>query len=139
MNKKNNLKKLLKANKLGKWKSEGDRAEDILNLIRARDRRARDVYKDPIWEKPIGIWRHGQPKPVTNRPMTADTWQRFKRDFIAKYNGEQVKETGFTDSEFLDFFLRGERELHKKPGRMETLLAELHAHDDAAKGDKDEE
>jgi hypothetical protein len=139
MNKKNNLKKLLKANKLGKWKSEGDRAEDILNLIRARDRRARDVYKDPIWEKPIGIWRHGQPKPVTNRPMTADTWQRFKRDFITKYNGEEVKETGFTDSEFLDFFLRGERELHKKPGRMETLLAELHAHDDAGKGDKDEE
>jgi hypothetical protein len=139
MNKKNNLKKLLKANKLGKWKSEGDRAEDILNLIRARDRKARDVYKDPIWEKPIGIWRHGQPKPVTNRPMTADTWQRFKRDFITKYNGEEVKETGFTDSEFLDFFLRGERELHKKPGRMETLLAELHAHDDAGKGDKDEE
>jgi hypothetical protein len=93
----------------------------------------------PIWEEQNGLWRHGKKEPITNRPMTADTWQRFKRDFITKYNGEEVKETGFTDSEFLDFFLRGERELHKKPGRMETLLAELHAHDDAAKGDKDEE
>lgn len=139
MNKKNNLKKLLKANKLGKWKSEGDRAEDILNLIRARDRKARDVYKDPIWEKPIGIWRHGQPKPVTNRPMTADTWQRFKRDFIAKYNGEEVKETGFTDSEFLEWFKTGKRELIKKPSKLQALLAELTAHDDATQGSNNDE
>ena len=95
--------------------------------------------KDPIWEKPIGIWRHGQPKPVTNRPMTADTWQRFKRDFIAKYDGEEVKETGFTDSEFLEWFKTGKRELHKEPSKLEALLAELHSHKDAAEGDDDEE
>ena len=67
--------------------------------------------------------------------MTADTWQRFKRDFIAKYNGEEVKETGFTDSEFLDFFLHGKRELHKEPSKLEALLADLHAHEEASEGD----
>ena len=71
--------------------------------------------------------------------MTADTWQRFKRDFIAKYDGELVKETGFTDSEFLEWFKTGQRELHKEPSKLESLLAELHAHEDATKGDDDEE
>ena len=71
--------------------------------------------------------------------MTPDTWQRFKRDFIAKYDGEEVKETGFTDSEFLEWFKTGKRELHKEPSKLTALLAELHAHEEAAGGDNDEE
>jgi hypothetical protein len=71
--------------------------------------------------------------------MTADTWQKFKRDFIAQYDGEEVKETGFTDSEFLEWFRTGKRELHRPMGKLEALLAELHAHDDATKGDDNEE
>ena len=139
MKKKNNLKKLL--NELtGGRRSQAQRAEDILNLIRARGGgRKQDPYTVPIWKEQTGLWRHGKKEPITNRPMTADSWQRFKRDFISKYNGEDVKETGFTDSEFLEWFKNGKRELHREPSKMEALLAELHAHEDAAKGDDDEE
>ena len=139
MNKKNNLKKLLKELN-SRRRGQAQRAEDILRLIRSRQGpRKQDPYTVPIWEEQIGLWRHGKKEPITNRPMTADTWQRFKRDFIAKYNGEEVKETGFTDSEFLEWFKNGTRELHKKPHKLASLLAELHAHEDAAKGDDDAE
>jgi hypothetical protein len=138
MNKKNPIKKLLKDIKR-KRNSSAERAEDILKLIRSREKGKRDIYTVPIWEEKVGLWRHGRTQPITNRPMTADTWQRFKRDFIAKYDGELVKETGFTDSEFLEWFKTGKRELHKEPSKLEELLAELHAHEDATKGDDDEE
>jgi len=116
------------------------RAEDILKLIRSRERYQRqDRYTKPIWQTGEGIWRHSRTKPIETRPMTADTWQRFKRDFIAKYDGEEVKETGFTDSEFLEWFRTGKRELHRPMSKLEALLSELHAHDDATKGDDDEE
>jgi hypothetical protein len=138
MNKKNPIKKLLKDIKR-KRNSSAERAEDILRLIRSREKGKRDIYTVPIWEEKVGLWRHGRTQPITNRPMTADTWQRFKRDFIAKYDGELVKETGFTDSEFLEWFKTGKRELHKEPSKLEELLAELHAHEDATKGDDDEE
>jgi hypothetical protein len=135
MNKKNPIKKLLKDIKR-KRNSSAERAEDILRLM---EKGKRDIYTVPIWEEKVGLWRHGRTQPITNRPMTADTWQRFKRDFIAKYDGELVKETGFTDSEFLEWFKTGKRELHKEPSKLEELLAELHAHEDATKGDDDEE
>jgi hypothetical protein len=122
-----------------KRNSSAERAEDILRLIRSREKGKRDIYTVPIWEEKVGLWRHGRTQPITNRPMTADTWQRFKRDFIAKYDGELVKETGFTDSEFLEWFKTGKRELHKEPSKLEALLAELHSHEDATKGDDDEE
>jgi hypothetical protein len=138
MNKKNPIKKLLKDIKR-KRNSSAERAEDILRLIRSREKGKRDIYTVPIWEEKVGLWRHGRTQPITNRPMTADTWQRFKRDFIAKYDGELVKETGFTDSEFLEWFKTGKRELHKEPSKLEALLAELHSHEDATKGDDDEE
>jgi hypothetical protein len=138
MNKKNPIKKLLKDIKR-KRNSSAERAEDILKLIRSREKGKRDIYTVPIWEEKVGLWRHGRTQPITNRPMTADTWQRFKRDFIAKYDGELVKETGFTDSEFLEWFKTGKRELHKEPSKLEALLAELHSHEDATKGDDDEE
>ena len=116
------------------------RAEDILKLIRSRERYQRqDRYTKPIWLTGEGIWRHSRRKPIETRPMTADTWQKFKRDFIAKYDGEEVKETGFTDSEFLVWFRTGKRELHTEPNKLEALLAELHAHEDATKGDDDEQ
>ena len=138
MNNKNPIKKLLKDIKK-KRNTESQRAEDILRLIRSREKGKKDTYTVPIWEEKVGLWRHGKTQPITNRPMTADTWQRFKRDFIAKYDGEEVKETGFTDSEFLEWFKTGKRELHKEPSKLEALLAELHSHEDAAEGDNDEE
>ena len=137
MNKKNNLKKLLKELNSRRI-DQAQRAEDILRLIRSRGGyRTQDPYTVPIWKEKIGLWRHGKPQPITNRPMTADAWQRFKRDFISKYNGEEVKETGFTDSEFLEWFKHGTRELHKEPSRLSVLLAKLHAHDEAVKGQKE--
>jgi len=138
MNKKNPIKKLLKDIKR-KRNSSAERAEDILRLIRSREKGKQDIYTVPIWEEKVGLWRHGRTQPITNRPMTPDTWQRFKRDFIAKYDGEEVKETGFTDSEFLEWFKTGKRELHKEPSKLTALLAELHAHEEAAGGDNDEE
>jgi len=112
-----------------KTKNSAKRAGDILRIIRRKQ-----VDVKPQWEtqKRYGIW-HGFPEraSVCNKPMTADTWQTFKKDFIDEYGGEKVKETGFTDSEFLDWFKEGKRELHREPGRLETLLAELHSHDDA--------
>ena len=116
------------------------RAEDILKLIRSRERGIRpDLFTKPIWQTGMGIWRHSRRKPIENRPMTADTWQKFKRDFISKYDGEEVKETGFTDSEFLEWFKTGKRELHNEPGKLQALLAELHAHENAAQGDDDDD
>ena len=107
------------------------RAEDILRIIRGRQ-----VTVKPEWEteKRYGIW-HGFPEraPVRNKPMTADAWQTFKKDFIDEYGGEKVKETGLTDSEFLEWFKEGKRELHHEPGKLETLLAELNAHGTAVK------
>ncbi len=138
MNKKNPIKKLLRDIKKER-KSQSERAEDILRLIRSREKGKRDPYLVPIWEEQVGLWRHGKTQPITNRPMTADTWQRFKRDFIAKYDGEEVKETGFTDSEFLEWFKTGKRELVKKPSKMQALLAELTAHDDATQGSNNDE
>jgi len=116
-----------------------NRAEDILKLIRARDRdRNPKRFTVPVWEEGHGIWRSRKTKPIELRGMTADTWQKFKRDFIAEYDGEEVKETGFTDSEFLAWFKDGKRELHSPMSKIEALLAELHAHDEATKGDDDE-
>jgi len=117
-----------------------NRAEDILKLIRSRDRdRNPKRFTVPVWEEGHGIWRSRKTKPIELRGMTADTWQKFKRDFIAEYDGEEVKETGFTDSEFLTWFKDGKRELHSPMSKIEALLAELHAHDEATEGDADEE
>ena len=139
MNKKNTFKKLFKE-LTDKRNSQKDRAEDIIRLIRSRGGgRKQDPYTVPIWEEKNGLWRHSKTQPITNRSMTADTWQRFKKDFIAKYGGEEVKETGFTDSEFLEWFKTGKRELHKPMSKLEALVAELHAHEDAMEGDDDEE
>ena len=101
------------------------RAEDILRLLLSRDEERLSV---PIWERGEGIWRPQELDTVDNKPMTAGTWQTFKRDFIEEYGGEPVKETGFTDSEFLEWFMHGKRELHHEPGKLQTLLAELNAH-----------
>jgi hypothetical protein len=117
-----------------------NRAEDILKLIRSRDRdRNPKRFTVPVWEEGHGIWRSRKTKPIELRGMTADTWQKFKRDSIAEYDGEEVKETGFTDSEFLVWFKDGKRELHSPMSKIEALLAELHAHDEATEGDADEE
>ena len=94
------------------------RAEDILNLIRSRQQ--------------VNIW-HGFPErePVSNRPMDADNWQTFKKNFVEIYGGEQVKETGMTDSEFWDWFKTGKRELDDLEGsKLRRLLEELHSNED---------
>ena len=97
-----------------KYKSSGkdskSRAEEILKLIRSREYSA--------------IW-HGFPErdPVWNRPMDADNWQTFKKNFVDEYGGEKVKETGMTDGEFFDWFKTGKREL--EPKSLRERLAEL--------------
>jgi hypothetical protein len=116
-----------KKSKKYKYKSCGKdskaRAEEILKLIRSREEKR--------------IW-HGFPErePVENRPMDADSWQTFKKNFVDLYGGEKVKETGMTDSEFFDWFKTGKRELEEPPNKLRALLAELHAHQNAAARNK---
>jgi hypothetical protein len=116
-----------KKSKKYKYKSSGKdskaRAEEILKLIRSRDEKR--------------IW-HGFPErePVSNRPMDADSWQIFKKNWVDEYGGEKVKETGMTDSEFFDWFRTGKRELEEPPNKLRALLSELHAHENAAARNK---
>ncbi len=80
-----------------KKKPAGDsaqRAEDILKLIRSRS----------IWHE------FPERKPVENKPLPADDFQTFKKNFVEEYGNEKVKDTGMTDSEFLDYFSTGNRE-----------------------------
>jgi len=130
-------------------KSSAKRAEAILKLIRSRNTENileetavidrdkflnNDEYRFDAWnDHPDynGIFSRDNRKSPSNRGMTADTWQKWKKDFIEEYGGEKVKETGMTDSEFLDFFKNNKRELQKPTSKLRALLAELHAHDDA--------
>ena len=98
------------------------RAEDILRLLLSRDEERLSV---PIWERGEGIWRPQELDTVDNKPMTAGTWQTFKRDFIEEYGGEPVKETGMTDSEFFDWFKTGKRELESGKKSLKELISEL--------------
>ena len=104
-------------------KSSKQRAEEIIKLIKSRE-------AQKIW--------HGFPErePVENRPMDADSWQKFKKHWVDEYGGEKVKETGMTDSEFWDWFKTGKRELQEPPNKLRALLAELHAHENAAARNK---
>ena len=104
-------------------KTSKQRADDIIKLIKSREGKK--------------IW-HGFPElePVSNRPMDADSWQKFKKIWVDEYGGEKVKETGMTDSEFWDWFKTGKRELDKSPNKLRALLAELHAHKNAAAHNK---
>lgn len=43
-------------------------------------------------------------------PLSPDDWQRFKRDFVKEINGQQVRDTGMTHTEFLDYIDTGLRE-----------------------------
>lgn len=97
-------------------KSFKKRADDIIKLIRSRG-------KNP------DIW-HGFPErePVENRPMDADSWQTFKKNFVDLYGGEKVKETGMTDSEFWEWFKTGKRELAES--KLRRLLEELHSNEE---------
>ena len=112
-----------------KTKNSAKRAEDILKILRGRQDTTNEIWET---KQRLGIW-HGFPEqaPVCNKPMTADAWQTFKKDFIDEYGGEKVKETGFTDSEFLEWFKDGTRELYYEPSKLERLLAEVNAHDTA--------
>jgi len=93
--------------------SSAKRAEDILKLIRARKAEA---------EK-LNIWKVYPAEPEPAGP-TADDWQKFKRDFVEEYGGEQVKPTGMTHSEFFDYFKNGTRECDRK-SRLAKLLEDI--------------
>ena len=69
------------------------KADDILDMIRAR--------QDPNYKKPIT-------SPDT--AISADDFQRFKKNFIAEYGGEKVQESGLTHSELLRYFKDSYRE-----------------------------
>ena len=134
-------------------KSSAKRAEAILKLIRSRntenileetavdrDKFLNDEeYRFSSWNNHPdynGIFSRDNRKSPSNRSMTADTWQKWKKDFIKEYGGEPVKETGFTDSEFLDYFKNNKRELQEPTSKLRALLAKIYAHEDATKNDK---
>ena len=135
-------------------KSSAKRAEAILKLIRTRNTENileetavidqdkflnNDEYRFDAWnDHPDynGIFSRDTRKGPNPRPMDADQWQIWKRDHIEEYGGEKVKETGFTDSEFLDYFKNNKRECQEPHSKLRALIAKLHAHDDATKDDK---
>ncbi len=68
--------------------------------------------------------------------MDAENWKTCKNIWVDEYGGEKVKETGMTDSEFFDWFKTGKRELEEPPNKLRALMAELHAHENAAAHNK---
>ena len=94
-----------------KRKSMDQRAEELLELIRSR-------HMPNIW--------HNYPKAPEPRKLHPRSWHRFKRDFVDQIGDEKVKETGFTDSQFLDYFKTGRLELEKPMGKLQRLLHDLH-------------
>ena len=93
--------------------SSSKRAEDILKLIKARKAEA----------ERLDIWKVHPTEPTPAGP-TADDWQKFKRDFVEEYGGEQVKPTGMTHSEFFDYFKNGTRECEGR-SKLRKLLDDL--------------
>ena len=47
-------------------------------------------------------------------PLSADEWQRFKRDFVEEYGEEPVQPTGMTHSDFIHYLTDGTRETGEK-------------------------
>lgn len=105
------------------------RAEDILKLIRERQYGEKHKYIGPdgklcVPKNLSQIFKKHPTEPERASP-SADDFQKFKRDFIEEYNGEQVKPTGMTHSEFFDYFKNGTRECEKPMGTLQRLLKEM--------------
>jgi hypothetical protein len=67
---------------------------------------------------------------ISRRHLSADEWQRFKRDFVEEYGGESVQPTGMTHSEFLHYIkTSGDRE-NEQYSRVRSLRKILEAMDD---------
>ena len=47
-------------------------------------------------------------------PLSADEWQRFKRDFVKEYGEEPVQPTGMTHSDFIRYLTESTRETGEK-------------------------
>ena len=87
---------ILKPNMKHKWengKVPKNETNDILDMIRQR--------QDPNYKKPVT-------GPST--AISADDFQKFKKNFVEEYGGESIQDTGMTHSEFLQYIKDGYRE-----------------------------
>jgi hypothetical protein len=50
-------------------------------------------------------------------PVSADDWQKFKKNFVEEYGGEKVQDTGMTHSEFIQYLKDSSREGDEFEGR----------------------
>ena len=80
------------------------KAQDILDMIRQKrscytDEQLAERKKQREWEESF-----------KRAPVSAEDFQRFKKDFVAEYGGEKVQSTGMTHSEFLRYMKDSYRE-----------------------------
>jgi len=83
---------------------------------------------------PYGIMKVVNPQPeeieFAKSYLSADDWQKFKRDFVEEYGGEPVQPTGMTHSEFLHYIkTSGERENSQFDNKAKKLRAILESFD----------
>jgi hypothetical protein len=80
------------------------KAQDILDMIRQKrscytDEQLAEAKRKRDWEESF-----------KQAPVSADEWQRFKKDFVEEYGGEKVQKTGMTHSEFIRYMTDSTRE-----------------------------
>ena len=108
--------------------SKQNKAQNILDMIRDRQtpnyRTHHRFVKTKLGTAPA---KH-QWRPVTeptkvapSTPLSADEWQKFKRDFVEEYGGEPVQLTGMTHSDFIRYLTDGTRESGKRKSLKELL------------------
>lgn len=76
-----------------------------IKRMSASDQLVRNNMEFP---KTAAQWRDENLK--HNTPVSADDWQKFKRDFIEEYGEEPVQSTGMTHSDFIRYLKDGSRE-----------------------------
>ena len=88
-------------------------AKDILDMIRARKGRKEgtpwyEKQPDPEILRVTGqedpeeeMWEYYPDDP--DAPLSADSWQEFKRKFVETYGDEKIQPTGMTHSEYMEY------------------------------------
>jgi hypothetical protein len=77
--------------------------QDILDLIRQRQ----GIFDSESKERKE---RRRFERSMQQAPLSADDFQTFKKNFVDKYGGEKIQNTGMTHSEFLQYLKDGTRE-----------------------------
>jgi nicotinamide mononucleotide adenylyltransferase len=86
-------------------------------LQRIRERYSEEELKERLFGKEPNYNELN----ISRRHLSADEWQRFKRDFVEEYGGEPVQSTGMTHSEFLHYIkTSGDRE-NEQYSRVRSL------------------